>query len=798
MVGALVFAHAAEPRLVDVAGTWGIKARNTFGGERRKDFILETTGNGAVVFDYDGDGRQDLLILNGPAGAPSLYRADGTGVRFFDKAAAAGITHQGWAQAACSGDIDNDGHPDLLITYYGTNRLYRNSGRGTFTDVTSKWLLPVSGTRFGSGCTFLDYDRDGRLDLFIANYVNLDLSKTPKPGSSDNCKWKEIPVMCGPRGLPLATNILYHQEANGTFRDVSERTGILRPGGRYALQAVTADFDDDGWPDIYVACDMTPSLLFRNRGDGTFEERGAEAGVAYNFDGRLQAGMGVAVGDYDNDGRLDIAKTNFSGDLTSLFHNDDGRFFTDVSREAGLGVRQLLGWGIAWWDVDDDGWRDLLLVNGHVYPEVEGSKVGDRYLQETLLFRNLANGRFRDVSREAGPGLEPPRPSRGLALGDLDGDGRPEAIIVNMNSVPAVLKNESPGGAFLNLLLEGTRSNRSAIGARVTVEAAGRRWIDERMSGASFYSQHSSDLHFGLGEATTVSQVTVRWPSGAVDHWTSLPVNSHCALREGKSEAVCRPYQKPLAQLDQAPEFSSPGGFRKSAVDTAIDSAAHVSAQRLQSAKGFARSVSVWRNEPAASPQEGEAFAAALRLFEAGSFAAAARAFDAGPASWRMQMGSGVAFFAQGEYGIAAQRFAKTAAAWPRDPRVIPYLEQVLDSPEAASQVLRLAQQMPGNAEAQFAHGLLLLARPDPEGARTKFRIAARLAPRDARPPYELAGLTEDTAEAITLLSKAIQLDPAFGAAHYRIAQLYQRSGDVARAENHFAEFRRLKAASNP
>lgn len=541
-------ADQATIHFVEAAEVSGITGVNVFGGETRKDFILETTGNGAAVFDMDGDSFDDVLLLNGTRltlktnniNIPKLYRSDGHGK--FTSLAASGLDFEGWAQGVCAGDVDNDGHPDLLITYYGHNRLYRNLGGGRFADITAKAGLPVSGIRYGSGCTFLDYDRDGRLDLFVSNYVNLDLAKTPKPGQGEYCVWKEIPVMCGPRGLPLAANVLYHQEPNGTFRDVSATAGILKPGGRYALQAVSADFDNDGWPDVYVACDMTPSLLFRNRGNGTFEERGEAAGVAFNADGRLQAGMGVAVGDFNHDGFLDVAKTNFSGDLTSLFLNEDGKFFTDVSAQAGLGARQLLGWGAAFVDLDDDGWQDLLTVNGHVYPEVEGKAVGDRYRQETLLFRNLGNGKFADWTAKGGPALLTPRVSRGLALGDLDNDGRPEAVILNMNDKPSVLKNTAPGGNFLNLRLAGVKGNRSAIGARLTVQAGALGQVDEVMSGTSFYSQNSFTRHFGLGAARAVDSVTVRWLGGRTEEWKNLPVNAVCTLTEGQAAPNCRAY----------------------------------------------------------------------------------------------------------------------------------------------------------------------------------------------------------------------------------------------------------------
>ena len=543
-VVAIVLCAAAGPwtaRFIDIGPQSGLTGKNVYGGQSRKDYILETTGNGVAIFDYDGDGAEDLFLANGTTlkskpgdgGRPQLYHNDGKG-HFTDVAAKAGLAQTGWAQGVCAGDYDNDGHPDLLVTYYGHNKLFRNRGNGTFEDATAKAGLPVSGERYGSGCTLFDYDRDGFLDLYIANYVDLKLDNMPRPGQGGFCEWKGMAVLCGPRGLTLSRNVLYHNNGKGVFSDISEASGILKPGGRYSLGVTAADFDNDGWPDLYVACDATASMLFHNRHDGTFEERGVEAGVAYNFDGRDQAGMGIAVADFDGDGRLDIAKTNFIGDLTSLFHNDDGKYFTDISREAGLGARQLLGWGIAFVDVDDDGWRDLVIANGHVYPEVDGAKLGESYNQPTVLYRNMGGGKFVDVSEGSGPAFQTARPARGLAVGDLDGDGRPEVVILNMNATPSLLKNTVPAGNSLNVRLTGTKSNRSAIGARVTVVAGGRTMVDEVMSGGSYYSQNSFTLHFGLGAAKEADRLEIRWPSGAIQTLTKVAASRMLRITEGQ------------------------------------------------------------------------------------------------------------------------------------------------------------------------------------------------------------------------------------------------------------------------
>jgi hypothetical protein len=523
----------------------GLGAPLIYGNTEKNIFILETTGSGAAVFDFDNDGDNDIyfapgttfeLEQAGKSPLPKLYLNDGRGA-FTDVARQAGLTRTGWGQGVCVGDYDNDGDADLLNAFFGWNTLYRNNGDGTFQDATKAAGLPVSGNRWGSGCAFLDYDNDGYLDLFIANYVDLDLAATPKPGESPECEWKGLPVMCGPRGLPRARNVLYHNDGTGRFTDVSRQSGILAPGGRYALGVLTADFDNDGFIDIYVACDMTPSLLYRNKGDGTFEDIGDIAGVAYNVDGQLQAGMGVAAADFDGNGFLDLVKTNFSGDLPSLYRNEDGAFFEDVALAAGLGVNQYLGWGVLFEDFDEDGLPDILMANGHVYPEVEGSSIGESYRQPTILYRNLGKGRFQDVSAQSGPALATPRAARGLAAGDVDGDGRPEVVLVSMNAPPSLLVNQARGGNRIWIRLEGKQSNRSAIGAQVRVTAGGRTQRRDVVGGGSYYAQSDLALHFGLGDAVS-AEIEVRWPSGKTQKFANLAAGRYRLVEGGEPAAL--------------------------------------------------------------------------------------------------------------------------------------------------------------------------------------------------------------------------------------------------------------------
>ncbi len=547
--------HAASARsgatvanFTDQAQKAGLKVRIVFGGEYTKKYIIETTGTGVAIFDYDNDGWPDIFLVNGTTLEASPGRAaptnhlyhnnrDGT---FADVTAKAGVGASGWGQGACVGDFDNDGWEDLFVTYYGRNRLYHNLGNGSFEEIGEEAGVAGSGKDWGSGCAFVDYDRDGRLDLVIANYVDFDLKTAPAPGQGVSCMWKGVAVMCGPRGMKPARNRLYHNLGGGKFEDVTSKAGFDKTPGHYCFSVSPLDFDDDGWPDIYVACDSTPSILYRNNRDGTFTDVGVVAGAALNEDGREQAGMGSTIGDYDGDGRLDIFKTNFSDDTSTLYRNTGDGTFADVTFAAGLGLHtEFLGWGTEFFDFDNDGWPDLLLVNGHVYPEVDTHKLGSAYKEPRVLFRNNANGTFADVSALAGPAITETKSGRGLAVGDLWNDGRLTAVISNMNDYPSLLVNQMKyPNHWLGLKLVGTKSNRSAIGAKVTVKAGGRTQVDEVRSGSSYISQSDLRLHFGLGLAEKIDYVEVRWPSGLVERFEKLAVNKIHDLKEGTGRSA--------------------------------------------------------------------------------------------------------------------------------------------------------------------------------------------------------------------------------------------------------------------
>jgi hypothetical protein len=527
-------------RFVDIAAQAGLRAPVIYGGATHKDYIVETVGCGVAFVDYDNDGWLDIFILSGTrlAGAPEgaynrLYKNNRDGT-FTDVTEEAGLKRTGWASAVCVGDYDNDGFDDLFVTYWGQNVLYHNNGDGTFTDVTGKAGLLHPGTRWGSGCTFLDYDRDGKLDLFVASYLEFDFKSVPKPGENTNCNWKGIPVNCGPRGLPPASLALYRNNGDGTFTDVSEKSGILKAKGSYAMTAVAADFDNDGWPDIYVACDSTPSFLLRNNHDGTFTDVGLESGVALNEDGMEQAGMGLGIGDYNLDGSLDIFKTHFADDTDILYKNDGKGNFEDETIAAGLGVEtRFIGWGAGIVDLDNDGNPDLFLVTGSVYPEVETKLPNYPFKTPRVIFRSLGNGKFEELLDQGGPAIAEPHASRGCAFGDFDNDGDVDMVVVNLNEPPSLLRNDLTGGAhWLKVKLVGVKSNRGAIGARVTAHYGGKIQAQEVLSQASFYSANDQRLHFGLGAATT-ADLEIRWPNGNKESVQNVPADRLVVIREG-------------------------------------------------------------------------------------------------------------------------------------------------------------------------------------------------------------------------------------------------------------------------
>jgi hypothetical protein len=527
-------------RLTDVAPQAGLTREVVYGGVETKAYIVETVGCGVAFLDYDNDGWLDLLVLNGtrregaPPGATNrLYRNNRDGT-FTDVTEKAGLGRTGWASAVTVGDYDNDGYDDLFITYYGQNVLYHNNGDGTFTDVTDKAGLRQSAVRYGSGCTWIDYDRDGRLDLFVAYYLDTTLEKLPRPGENADCRWKGVPVNCGPRGLPAGYVQLLHNNGDGTFTDVSRASGVAAASRSYPMTAVAADYDNDGWPDVYVACDSTPSWLFRNQHDGTFRQEGLERGVALSEDGLEQAGMGVAVGDYDLDGSLDVFKTNFSDDTNVLYRNDGQGYFNDVTIRAGLGVEtRYIGWGAGMVDLDNDGLPDLFLVTGGVYPEVERSLPAYPFRTPRLVFRSLGDGKFEELIEEAGAGVAAAHASRGCAFGDFDNDGDVDVVVVNLNEPPSLLRNDvSGGGHWLKVLLVGVKSNRGAIGARVLARYGGRTQAQEVSAQSSFYSVSDRRLHFGLGAAAS-AELTVRWPSGATEKIGDVGADQLVVVREG-------------------------------------------------------------------------------------------------------------------------------------------------------------------------------------------------------------------------------------------------------------------------
>jgi enediyne biosynthesis protein E4 len=529
----------------NIAGAAGITSRTVYGGQQTNKYLLETTGCGAAALDFDNDGWMDIFLVNGTTleGFPKgqeptnrLYRNKGNGT-FEDVTARAGLVQSGWGQGACAGDYDNDGDEDLFVTYWGQNRLYRNKGDGTFEDVTGPAGLVGGRTRWGAGCALFDYNRDGLLDIIAANYIDLELSSTPVP-ESGLCRYKGLPVACGPPGLPGGKNVLYRNLGKGKFEDVSDASGISRARGTYGLGVATVDFNDDGWVDVYVANDSNPSALYLNNRDGTFTDIGITAGCAYSQDGKPQAGMGIAVGDYDRNGTLDIFKTNFAGDTSTLYANTGQGHCEDRTFAGGIGLNtRWLGWGVGFLDLDGDGWLDLFLVNGHVYPEVERIKTEAGYKQRKVVYRNLRNGRFADVTEQLGDPVTIPKAGRGAAFADFDNDGDIDIVVNNVNDVPDLYRLDRSGERrWIGIKLTGVQSNRSAIGARVRLVTSDGVQLQEVRGGGSYYSQSDLRAYFNLGTARSIERVEVRWPNGREEQWTGLAIDRLHTLQEGQGK----------------------------------------------------------------------------------------------------------------------------------------------------------------------------------------------------------------------------------------------------------------------
>jgi hypothetical protein len=526
-------------RFTDVAAAAGLSAPVIYGGATRKLYLIETIGCGAAFIDYDNDGWIDIFVPSGsrlespPAGATNrLYKNNRNGT-FTDVTDQSGLRHTGWASAVAVADYDNDGFDDLFVTYWGGCTLYHNNGDGTFTDVTSNAGISLSEYEWGSGCAFVDYNRDGLLDLIVAHYADLNLKSVPRPGESPMCNWKGEPVPCGPRGLPPGGLRLYRNNGDGVFSDVTALSGISKARNSYPMTIAVADFDNDGWPDIYVACDSTASFLLRNNRDGSFTDVGLEAGVALNDDGMEQAGMGVAIGDYNLDGFLDIFKTHFSDDTSVLYRNNGKGSFDDVTVRSSLGVEtRFTCWGAAMVDFDNDGLPDLFFSTGGIYPELELKLPAYSFRTPSVIFRNLG-GKFEELIEQAGPGIAAAHSSRGCAFGDFDNDGDIDVLIVNLNEPPSLLRNDVTGGGhWLKVKLIGVKSNRNAIGATVIASYGGQKQAQAVSSQASFYSANDSRLHFGLGSNRSAA-LEIRWPSGVTEHVSAFDADRLVTVKEG-------------------------------------------------------------------------------------------------------------------------------------------------------------------------------------------------------------------------------------------------------------------------
>jgi len=528
-------AQSIKIAFTDITTQAGISFRHVASPEKK--YIVESMSGGVALFDYDNDGDLDIYLVNSLTvdlvktkgkTKSQLYRNLGGG-KFTEVAEKAGVSDIGWGMGVAVGDYNNDGFEDLYVTCLGPDYLFKNNGDGTFTNVTAK--AGVSDPRWSTGASFFDYDRDGDLDLFVSNYVDFDVNNLPEFGQGKSCQYKSIAVQCGPRGLKGAGDSLYRNNGNGTFTEVSKAAGVSDPDGYYGLGVITSDFDEDGLIDIFVANDSTPNFHYRNKGDGTFEEIGFVAGTGVNENGSEQGSMGVTVGDYDHDGKLDLFVTNFADEYNTLYHNNGKNSFTDLSYAAKVAAVSLpyVGWGTKFFDYNNDGWVDLFVANGHVYPQLPG------YRQRRLLHRNNRDGTFSEVSADFGAVLTEDRVSRGVAFGDIDNDGDIDLIIADLDGPPQLLRNDG-GNTDNSILIKtvGVKSNRSGIGARVTVVSGDLTQVDEVRSGDSYISQSDLRLHFGLQKRTKVDSIEVHWPSGVVDKVSSVGVNRIVTIKEGQ------------------------------------------------------------------------------------------------------------------------------------------------------------------------------------------------------------------------------------------------------------------------
>ncbi len=525
----------------DVTAASGITFKHISAPEKK--YIVESMSGGVALFDFDKDGRLDIYLVNSltvttasnPRSARSeLWRNNGNGT-FTDVTEKAGVGYPGWGMGVCTGDYENDGWEDLYVTCFGANRLYRNNGDGTFIDVAQK--TGVTDPRWSTGAAFADYNNDGRLDLYVANYLDFKLDNLPEFGKGKHCLFQGIGVQCGPRGLPGAGDSLYLNKGDGTFTDISKKAGVSDPDGRFGLGVAWCDFNEDGHPDLYVANDQGPNFLYKNNGDGTFTDIGLLSGTALSEDGKEQSSMGVAIGDYDHRGRWSIFVTNFSDEYNAFYRHEKEFVFTDVSyaTQTARAKNPFVGWGAGYFDYDNDGWLDLMVVNGHVYPQLAMARTAITYSQRKLLYKNNRNGTFTEITAEAGPAMSEPSVSRGAAFGDLDNDGDIDVVINNLDGAPNVLRNDGGNrNNFLVIDLIGSKGNRSAFGARVKVVSGDLVQHGERRSSGSYISQNDTRLHFGLEKRTKVDTVEIRWPHGTIEKFINIPINTFISIREGE------------------------------------------------------------------------------------------------------------------------------------------------------------------------------------------------------------------------------------------------------------------------